>query len=103
METIFNFSLFLQSLSVAQLFFLSFLPDSISLTTMSNAQHNESVIIKNDKINIKKEDIDNDIETKTSSATKTNKSNSHQTKNEKSPEKSPSSIDTSSDDGKFGR
>lgn len=86
--------------------FFSFVSDSISLTTMSNAQHNESVIIKNDKVNnIKKEDIDYHTETKTSDTTKTNKTNSHQTKTEKSPEslKSPSPIDTSSDDGKFGR
>ncbi len=73
---------------------------------MSNAQHNESVIIKNEKINIKKEvGIDCHTETKTSSTTKTIKTNSHQTKTEKSPEsvKSPSPIDTSSDEGKFGR
>lgn len=72
---------------------------------MSNAQQNESVIIKNDKNNIKKDVIENRIETKTSITTKTNKANSHQTKSEKSPEslKSPSPVDTSSDDGKFGR
>lgn len=79
--------------------------DSISLRTMSNAQHNESVIIKNDKINIKTEDNEYHTETKPSNTTKTNKINSHQTKTEESPEslKSPSPIDTSSEDGKFGR
>lgn len=79
-----------------------FISDSISLTTMSNAQQNESVIIKNDKA-IKKEDIDFKTETKASTTTKTTKSTSHQIKTEKSPEslKSPSSVDTSSDDGKY--
>lgn len=72
---------------------------------MSNAQHNESVIIKNDKLISKNEDVDYHSETKASNTTKTNKPISHQTKNDKSPEslKSPSSIDTLSDDGKFGR
>lgn len=70
---------------------------------MSNAQHKESVIIKNDQINTKNKDIDSHDESKANSTTKTGKTNSHQTKIEKSPEKSPSSVDTSSDDGKFGR
>ncbi|KAJ6643639.1 hypothetical protein Bhyg_08602 [Pseudolycoriella hygida] len=80
------------------------MPDSISQTTMSNVQQNETVIIKNAKVNLKKEITDYNTETKTSNTTKTNKLNLDQTKTEKSPEslKSPSSSDTLSDDGKFG-